>query len=147
LSSTPRMPSVYQILSVSARAASVALIVLLSTLPSTTLARPISHPLLSQTVPVHHITERSVLTPKSKDWSSKSKAIGPRDILSNPSNFSSYYSFASSTYTDSNVTTSAYIRSGDINTVTNLDDVDALNGYYSKAYGNAQNISTCSCIP
>jgi hypothetical protein len=141
------MPSVYQILFVSARAASVALIALPSTLPSTTLARPISHPLLSQTVPVHHLTERSVLSPKSKDLSSKSKAIGPRDIVSNPSNFSSYYSFASSTYTDSNVITGVYSRSGDINTVTDLDNIDILNGYYSQAYGNAQNLSTCSCIP
>jgi hypothetical protein len=141
LRSTPRMPSVYQILFVSAHAASVASMALPSTLSSSTLAKPVSRPLLSQTMPMHHITERSVQALISKNLNSKAKAIVPRDILSNPSNLS-YYPFTSSTHTVSRVIAGAYSRSGDINTVTDLDNFNILNGYYSKAYGNAQTLST-----
>ncbi|KAI0257619.1 hypothetical protein BJV78DRAFT_1115668 [Lactifluus subvellereus] len=80
-------------------------------------------------MPVHHI--------------SQAKAVGPRDFLSNPSNLS-YYSLAGSTYTGSEVTAGPYGRSGDINTATGLDKIDILSGYYSKAYGNAQNLKAYS---
>lgn len=137
------MPRLYHILFVAAHAASVVLIALPLTFSSFALAKPIPRPLLSQTMPVHHITERSVQAVKSMNLNSQAKAIGPRVFLSNPSNLS-YYSFAGSTYTGSKVIARAYGRSGDINTATSVDKIDILNGYYSKAYKNAQNLSTCS---
>lgn len=137
------MPRLYHILFVAAHAASVVLIALPLTFSSFALAKPIPRPLLSQTMPVHHITERSVQAVKSMNLNSQAKAIGPRVFLSNPSNLS-YYSFAGSTYTGSKVIARAYGRSGDINTATSVDKIDILNGYYSKAYENAQNLSTCS---
>jgi len=132
------MSPLYKILLVIAHATSVALIIIPQVLPSFALAKPIARSSQSRNMAVHHVKERSVL--KSKN--SKVKAVVPHHSHPNPANVSYHPKAYSSP--GSHVTPGVYGRSGDVNINTIVNDIDVLNGYYTKTYNNAQTLSTHS---
>jgi hypothetical protein len=133
------MSSLYRILLVATYAASVALIAFPHVLPSSALAKPITRPLSSRTVAVHHVKERSVRVLKSKN--SKGKAVVPHDLYPSRANVSHHPHSHSSTVP--HVPATAYGRSGDVNIDVVTQNVDILNNYYSRACNNAHTLSAC----
>lgn len=134
------MSPLYKILLIIAHTTSIALIMTPQVPPSFALAKPIARSSQSRNMAVHHVKERSVRVLKSKN--SKLKAVVPHNSHPNPANVSYHPKAYSSP--GSHVTAGAYGRSGDININTIVEDVDVLNGYYTKTYNNAQTLSTHS---
>ncbi|KAI9457714.1 hypothetical protein F5148DRAFT_1221883 [Russula earlei] len=133
------MSPLYRILLVAAHAAFVALIAFPRALPSSALARPTERSPSSRTMDLPHVKGRSVRILKSKN--SKVRPTVPREPHSRHANVSYHYPHSS---TESHILARAYTRSGDINFDAVVQQIDILNGYYSRAYDNAQTLEAYS---
>ncbi|KAI0271354.1 hypothetical protein BC834DRAFT_437858 [Gloeopeniophorella convolvens] len=134
------MPLVYRIVLFATHAALVALVAFPQALPFPVAAKPIALTSLSQGTIAHHMVERSSRVLKSKG--SKSKAVLSQDNTFSPTNTSSPP--ARDLYVKPTASSSKYHRSGDINLDTVAQNINILNGLYTKANSNANNLQTYS---